>query len=146
MTRFLKLLSTVLAGVALVYAGFYLTGLLAVHMEPKSFGLTARTIFVLIMFLAWGVPPAALWLAAGLTVRWYSLRWAAIGALAQICVFLAISLHQADIDTSQPALNALVSTLAWPIAFAAVFSLLGSVLGLKLRSFNLSIQRQGRNA
>ena len=53
MTRFLKLLSVVLAGVALVYAGFYLTGLLAVHMEPKSFGLTARTIFVLIMFLAW---------------------------------------------------------------------------------------------
>jgi cell shape-determining protein MreD len=133
MNRFLRALTVVIASAALVYIGFYLIGVVAGQVDPRTFGLTANAAFAPLMFIAWGIPVIAFWLAAGFVLKQSSIHYALFGASAEIVILLAVGLAQPTVSSSSAELGALITTLIWPIAFIAVLSPLAVYIGSKLR-------------
>ena len=134
MNRLPQLVVSIIAGAALVYAGFYLTGIGAANTSPKELGLTAGAVFALLMLFAWGLPAFILWSFAGFVIQRRHLHFALLGAATEILILFSFSLLPAATNASlQAELGALASALVWPVAFIAVLSPLGSLLGAKVR-------------
>lgn len=134
----LHTLATIIAGIALVYAGFYLTGIVATRVDPRTLGLTGSAAFALIMFLAWAAPAAATWLVAGALLKQYAFRYASLCGCVEILGLLAVDLlaptDPVAIGAPSSELGILATVLVWPILFVATFSPLAALLGSKLRA------------
>lgn len=124
----------------LFYAGFYLTGLLAVHVNYQDFGLSAATAFAPMMLLAWGLPAGVVWLVVGLLMGRRAMPLAAIGAAAQTALLLASSLAERSSNQWGSELGAVVATFGWPVVFIAAFALGGAFVGAYIQGHRVSRQ------
>lgn len=120
-------------GAALAYTGFYLTGILAAHIDPRAIGFTAGAVFLSIAFAAWGLPAGIAWLAIGYAARERQFRMALVGASTETVALLAGGLLYSSVNTGLAELRALAVVLLWPEAFLALASVFGVLLGTKLR-------------
>lgn len=146
MSHFVRLLTGVIAGAALAYFSFHLTGILAAKIDPRTLGLTASAAYAPLMFLAWGLPAATLWMVAGFALEQRSVGLALLGASAEILIVLGLAFMQPTSERHVAELRAWAETIAWPIVFIAVLSPLGSLVGAKVRRSVLFASASESNA
>lgn len=142
-----KAVVSIIAGAALVCAGFYLTGIGAANANPKELGLDANSVFALLMLFAWGLPAFVLWFFAGFIVQRRHLHCVILGAATEILILFVFSLSAPATTISRQAeLGALATVLVWPVALIAVLSPLGSLLGARARGLPSAAETSSASA
>ena len=130
MNRVSAALLSVVVGTFLVYLGFFLTGVFASKIDPQTLGVPAVAVYPLLMFMAWGLPAAILWFTIAAVARSLVIRSALAGSAIEAFILAGITL---GLPFKQNELLTLATSLVWPVGFATLLSLTGSLLGSKVR-------------